>query len=153
VVASIETVSPRSPDASELIEALDAELRERYQVTETHGLSARDLDDPQTVFLVARDGGQAIACGALRRIDPGIGEVKRMFVRAEFRGRGVSRLILQALETEARKRGIVTLRLETGVRQPEAIGLYRSSGYVQIPVFGEYVGDIHSVCYEKTLPK
>ena len=152
MTVSIERVSPQSDEARELIEALDTELRARYQTTETHGLSARDLDDPETVFLVARNGGHAIACGALRRIDAGIGEVKRMFVRAEFRGRGFSRQILQALETEARQRGILRLRLETGVRQPEAIGLYRSAGYVQIPVFGEYVGDIHSVCYEKTLP-
>lgn len=151
MTVSIERMSPQSGEARKLIEALDAELRARYQTAETHGLSARDLDDPETVFLVARRGSDAIACGAIRRIDAATGEVKRMFVHPGFRGRGLSRQILLALEEEARQKGIVTLRLETGVRQPEAIGLYRSAGYAQIPAFGEYVGDIHSVCYEKSL--
>jgi ribosomal protein S18 acetylase RimI-like enzyme len=74
-----------------------------------------------------------------------------MFVLPEFRGRGIARHILMALESTAQERGYSTLRLETGTRQPEVIGLYKSAGYGEIPCFGEYAGDLFSVCFEKRL--
>jgi putative acetyltransferase len=74
-----------------------------------------------------------------------------MFVHSTWRKRGVARQLLAALETEARKLGYTALRLETGIGQPEAIGLYRSSGYVDILPFREYIGNGASVCFEKLL--
>lgn len=99
----------------------------------------------------ARVDGTAVACGALRRLGPDTSEVKRMYVRPAFRGRGLARRILAELEETARRRAAARIRLETGMRQPEAIALYRSAGYVEIALFGEYVGDPTSVCFEKRL--
>jgi putative acetyltransferase len=142
---------PDSDDGRHLIQRLDKDLRQRYSAIAIHGLHPQDVVDPRLVFLVASIGGQAVGCGALRPLEPGVGEVKRMFVRPEFRGRGIARQILMALESTARERGYSRLRLETGTRQPEAIGLYRSAGYVEIPCFGEYVDGLFSVCFEKRL--
>jgi GNAT superfamily N-acetyltransferase len=140
---------PDSDDGRHLIQQLDEDLRQRYPAITIHGLYPQDIADPSLTFLVASIDGQVVGCGALRYLEPGVGEVKRMFVLPEFRGRGIARHILSALESTARERGYSTLRLETGTRQPEAIGLYRSAGYSEIPCFGEYADDLFSVCFEK----
>jgi len=142
---------PDSDDGRSLIQRLDEDLHQRYPAVAIHGLRPEDLADPHLTFLVASMDGQAIGCGALRLLAPGVGEVKRMFVRPEFRGRGIARHILFALESTARERGYSMLRLETGIRQPEALRLYRSAGYAEIPCFGEYADDRFSVCFEKRL--
>jgi putative acetyltransferase len=140
---------PDPEDGRRLIQRLDEDLLQRYPATAIHGLHPQDIADPHLTFLVASVDGHALGCGALRPLEPGVGEVKRMFVLPEFRGRGIARQILMALESTARERGYSTLRLETGTRQPEAIGLYRSAGYSKIPCFGEYADDLFSVCFEK----
>jgi GNAT superfamily N-acetyltransferase len=84
-------------------------------------------------------------------MEPGAVEVKRMYVRESFRGRGLGRRILDALESIARERGITRLRLETGIGQPEAIALYQSAGYVPIETYGEHLGNELSRCFEKGL--
>jgi putative acetyltransferase len=81
-------------------------------------------------------------------LEPGVGEIKRMFVVRDFRGCGIGRRILAALESRALELGHRTLRLETGKGQPEAICLYRSSGYREIAGFGEYAENEFSVCFE-----
>src|SRR5262249_55727197 len=93
----------------------------------------------------------AVGCGAVRPLEPGVGEVKRMFVLPEARGRGIARQILRSLEAAAGSLGFRVLRLETGQRQPEAIRLYQTAGYAEIPRFGEYADDPFSVCFEKRL--
>ncbi|WP_117214215.1 GNAT family N-acetyltransferase [Allorhizocola rhizosphaerae] len=105
------------------------------------------------VFLVAvePDTGEAIACGALRRLDATSAEVKRMFVVPRMRGSGVATGVLRALEAAAAQRGWRTLRLETGTEQPEAQRFYRREGYREIPLFGSYVGSTLSVCFEREL--
>ena len=140
-----------SPDALAICAELDADLRQRYPGSPTNGLTTRDLDDPATVFLVARLQDAVVGCGALRRLEPWLGEVKRMFIRPEFRGRGAGRRILAALEAAAREAGMRTLRLETGERQPEAIRLYESAGYRPIARYGPFVDDPLSRCFEKHL--
>ncbi len=122
-----------------LTTAQQAELRARYDGDSEPGTppSAADV----SVVLVARDDdGTAVGCGALRALDGGVAEVKRMYVVPEARGRGLSRLLLAGLQDAARARGWTTLRLETGPRQPEAIALYEGAGYRPIPAFGAYVG-------------
>ena len=105
-----------------------------------------------SVFLVARDpAGHALGCGALRHLEPGAAELKRMYVRPEARGSGLGRAILTALETEAKRLGVAVLRLETGHEQHEAIGLYERAGYERIPCFGAYADGPVSICYERTL--
>ncbi len=130
---------------------LDAELAARYPASAIHGLHAGDAADPELVFLVARVDGLPVGCGVLRRLAPGVGEVKRMFVLATHRGQGVGRAVLAALEDKAYARGDTLLRLETGARQPEATALYRAAGYTEIDPYGEYTNDPFSVCFEKQL--
>ena len=128
------------PDVQRLAEAQQAELRARYDGGAEPGTppSAADL----AIVLVARDeDGTVIGCGALRGIADGVGELKRMYVVPAARGRGVSKVVLAALEDAARERGWTTLRLETGPRQPEAVALYSGAGYQPIGPFGAYAGD------------
>lgn len=110
--------------------------------------SSADID----LFLVAvsRDG-VAVACGALRRLDAGTAEVKRMYVVPEMRGTGVAADLLRALESAAAGQGLHVLRLETGTEQPDAQRFYRREGYREIPLFGTYVGSELSVCFERDL--
>lgn len=95
--------------------------------------------------------GDPVACGDLQRLEPVVGEVKRMYVCPAYRGRGLSRLILAAVEELAMRRGMRTLRLETGRFLPPALGLYTSSGYTEIPLFGQYIGRPTSICFEKSI--
>jgi putative acetyltransferase len=102
-------------------------------------------------FVVGFVENAPVACGALQQLADGIGEIKRMYVVPALRGQGLSRRILVALEDLAVRRGLHTLRLETGAFLAAAVGLYTSSGYTKIPPFGQYVGHPASVCYEKVL--
>jgi ribosomal protein S18 acetylase RimI-like enzyme len=147
----IRAVAHDSEEARALIRALDEDLRRRYPGIALHGLHPEDVRDRRLIFLIAHADGRAIGCGAARELEPSIGEVKRMFVQPAWRRQGVARQILAALETHARKCGWVVLRLETASGQPEAISLYRAAGYVDIPAFGEYVGNPASMCLEKRL--
>ncbi|RPH34317.1 GNAT family N-acetyltransferase [bacterium] len=142
---------PDSEEARTLIRELDADLLLRYPEQWIHGLHPEDIQDDELVFLVVRHGTELVGCGALRPLEAGMAEIKRMFVRPPYRGRGISRKILGALESIARERGYAVLRLETGTEQPEALALYRSSGYAGIPSYGEYLGNPYSICFEKKL--
>ena len=127
-------------DVRQLTAAQQAELRARYEGGQEPGTppSAADV----AVVLVARDtGGEALGCGALRPLEDGVAEIKRMYVVPAARGRGLSKLVLAGLEAAARDRGWTTLRLETGPRQPEAIALYEGAGYRPIAAFGPYADD------------
>ena len=148
----IVPVAADSSEARALIELLDADLQRRYPGAVIHGLRPDEAQDPRLSFFVARDGGEAVGCAALRELGPHTGEVKRMFVRDGYRGRGIARRLIDALETRGRELGYDTLRVETGEGQPEAINLYQSAGYTPIPPFGEYAGNSYSRCFEKRLP-
>ncbi|HEY4413805.1 MAG TPA: GNAT family N-acetyltransferase [Gaiellaceae bacterium] len=109
--------------------------------------------EPDGVFLVVRDDdGAAIACGGIARFDATRGELKRMYVVPAARGRGLGRRLLDELEAEARRLGYRGVVLETGDRQPEALGLYLSSGYERIPCYPPYDSRALSLCFEKRLP-
>lgn len=137
--------------ASGLLRDLDAELDSRYPGAPIYGIDALEFALSGGYFGIAHAGAEVIGCGAFRPFDTSSVEIKRMFVRPAFRGRGVARRILQSLHIEARTRGYVFSVLETGKRQPEAIALYESEGYQRIELFGPYVGDPFSVCFRKTL--
>jgi ribosomal protein S18 acetylase RimI-like enzyme len=102
-------------------------------------------------FVVGLVDGWPVACGALQHIGPGLGEIKRMYVRPAYRGRGLARLILAALEERAVQSGCRTLRLETGRNLAPALGLYQGAGFQPIPRYGDYVDNPLSVCFEKIL--
>jgi GNAT superfamily N-acetyltransferase len=105
------------------------------------------------VYLVASDGAVPVACGALRRLDATTAEVRRMFVAALARRRGLARAMLEALEDAALDFGYDTLLLETGLRQHAAMSLYEAAGFARIAPFGSYVGDPTSVCFAKDIAK
>ena len=140
-----------SPDAVALCDAQQADIRARYGFRDTEpGVkpSAADV----TVFLVARDDdGTPLGCGALRGLDGGVVELKRMYTVPAARGRGVGRAVLTALEDEARARGFTLARLETGDRLPEAHRLYARAGYAPIPCWGAYASSAISLCLERVL--
>jgi GNAT superfamily N-acetyltransferase len=136
---TLETTSWDDDDVQRLAAEQQAEIRARYDGAGEPGTppSAADI----SVVLVARDdAGVAVGCGALRSLGDSVAEVKRMYVVPAARGRGVARAVLAGLEDAALDRGWTTLRLETGPRQPEAVGLYLSAGYRPIPAFGGYAG-------------
>lgn len=101
--------------------------------------------------VVAYEGGTPLGCGAIKPYGEGVMEVKRMYVTPENRGRGIASLILGELESWARELGYNKCILETGIKQPEAISLYRKSGYNVTPNYGQYAGVEISVCFEKIL--
>ena len=139
--------------ARSLIDALNSELSDRYPEPGANHfrLDPEEVADGRGAFLVAARAGRLVGCGAVRRIEERTGEIKRMFVCPEERGRGLGRALLAALETEARALGIARLVLETGARQPEAIALYRRAGFEEVAPFGEYIGSPLSVCMAKNL--
>jgi putative acetyltransferase len=149
------TIMAERPDAQDsltLLAALRGELAEKYP-DELRGvaLSPDELMIPGAVFVVARLSGKAVGCGAIRPLETGVAEVKRMFVVAGARGHGIGHAVLAQLETLARKMGYAKLRLETGLKQPEAIALYRKAGYGPYPCYGPYATNPLSVCFEKRL--
>ena len=143
----ISSENPNSPDAFELIRELDEELLSRYPKQSVHGMKPSEA----VTFFIARTDKRAIGCGALREISPELAEIKRMFVRSNHRGKGISKQILRKLESTAIEFGYEKIWLETGDEQPEALHLYESSGYHRIPCYGEYISDPHSICFEKIL--
>ncbi len=140
------------PDAAALRAEQQAGLAELYDGTED---IEPDLPPDEMVHTVlVRAGGEPVATGSLRvgeHLPPGTGELKRMYVRPPWRGRGLSRLVLAGLEEAAVARGLRRLILETGLRQTAAVGLYRSAGYRRIPNFGIYAEEPTSVCYGRWL--
>ena len=148
--ADIRELAWDDPRGEALRLAQRAELTIRYETPDSEPGPAPTAADI-SLFLVAFDGDEAIACGGLRQIDTSHGEVKRMYVLPNRRGSGVSTAVLRALEDAARERGWDRLVLETGDRQPDAIRFYEREGYSRIPNFGHYVDSALSLCFEKVL--
>lgn len=142
---------PNQPELLALIEALDAYQIPLYPQGTHHGINLDALCAPNVLFAVGRtEGAEAIVCGALA-LNPGYGELKRMFTKPAFRGQGLARVLLTFLEAEAQKRGCSHFMLETGYRQLEAIAFYERCGYSRRSPFGEYEADPNSVFLEKLL--
>lgn len=154
---SVERVSLDDPVARALVDHLFEELNERYGAEEDGGagwyaeVTAEKVAPPDGVFLVARWDGEPVGCGAIKRLDAGVGEVKRMYTAPAGRRKGVARSLLAQLEVEARALGYRALQLETGEEQPEAVALYDSAGWSRIPTYGRYRDDPRSICFRKDL--
>lgn len=165
----IEPVDPLGMAAGQLVQEMVAEIPPRYgEVLDAAAAAERAgavlaanaaFLGERSVFLLAVAGDQAIGCGGIQPIGveeddeagPLTGEVKRMYVVKEWRRRGVGAAILGELEERAHQLGYCRLVLETGNRQPEAVALYTSSGWLRVAPFGPYVGDPTSICFEKQL--
>jgi len=145
----LATEDPRSADAARLIDLLSAELGQRYGEDGSGHFQPEDVCVPGGAFVIARLDGVPVGCGALRPMSPEIGEIKRMYVEPPYRGKGIARRILVDLERRAAAFGYVSVRLETGTLQREALRLYESSGYHRIECYGYHKDDPRSLCFEK----
>ena len=148
-ILTIRAERPHQPDVMRLIEALDAQMTALYPPESNHLLDAAALSDPAVTFLVVRDGDHVVGCGALKRDPRGWGEIKRMYVRPDRRGRGIGKRVLAELEEIARKACLPLLRLETGIHNHDALALYRRAEFVECEAFGDYQPDPLSVFMEK----
>lgn len=138
-------------EAVALIEELDSHLEPLYPPESRHGLNIEALRATNVLFAMARDElGVAHGCGAVVLLS-GFAELKRMYVRPKSRGRGVGALILQFLERQAADRGYVTIMLETGIKQSEALSFYERLGYVRRGPFGSYRSDPLSIFMERRI--
>lgn len=152
-------IIPLDPDlaaARALLAASDRLMGELYPALSSQHLeSALGLKQAEVLFLGAWVGAELAGCGAVRRrrdsAGQAYGEIKRVFVHAEQRGRGLARLLMLALEQDLMARGIALACLETGIRQPEALALYARLGYRQRGPFGEHEADATGVFMEKIL--
>ena len=148
---NIETLDPDSPEVQALIAASDAYYIDLYPAESNHLESSEDLKKPNVILLGCRIDGELVASAAAKilRDDVEYAEIKRLFVLDRHRGKGLSNEIMCHLETELQNRGISLFRLETGIKQAEALGLYRKIGYRECAPFGSYVADPLSVFMEK----
>jgi putative acetyltransferase len=137
-------------DFLQLVNLLDEELSGRYG-EEQLKLSVYNTINVDASVIVIYDDGQPIACGCFRRYEPEAIELKRMFVKPDFRGRGIASIILQALEKWGAEQGYELAFLETGVKQLEAIASYKKSGYEIIDNYGPYKNSSYSICMKKKI--
>ncbi|EID53318.1 GNAT family N-acetyltransferase [Saccharomonospora xinjiangensis] len=154
----IRTVAFDHPDAVKLIDAVQQEYVARYGDPDLTPVDPAEFAPPSGLFLVGYLDDVPVACGGWRAHDvadpplvPGDAEMKRLYVVPSLRGRGLARTMLAEVERTAVQAGRTRLVLETGTKQPEAIALYRSSGYVDMPGFGVYADDPLSVCLSRPL--
>ncbi|WP_110180343.1 GNAT family N-acetyltransferase [Nocardioides solisilvae] len=146
------------PDSVRLVEEVQAEYVQRYGGPDEAPIDPSQFEGERGGFYVGYLDGVPVATGAWRQVapPPGTGpgpvaEVKRMYVAASHRRLGLARQVLAQLEEAAAAAGVRTLVLETGLRQPEAIALYESSGYHVIPGYGYYAEAELSRCFGKDL--
>ncbi|HTD04684.1 GNAT family N-acetyltransferase [Undibacterium sp.] len=141
--------SPNQAEVLSLIAELDAYQNSLYPPESVYALDLSSVAEGHILLAVARDdAAHAIGCGAVV-LHPAFGELKRMYVRPQNRGQGVAKQILAVLECEAAKSGCRLLKLETGPRQAEALGLYALCGYERRGPFGQYSDDPLSVFMQK----
>ena len=139
-----------NPDFVKLVKFLDTDLAERDGNDHSFYSQFNKIDKIKYVA-VAYENDQAIGCGAIKEFAPGVMEVKRMYTLPECRGKGIAAMVLAELEIWAAEMLYDKCVLETGKRQPEAIALYKKSGYKIIPNYGQYAGIENSVCFEKEM--
>jgi GNAT superfamily N-acetyltransferase len=134
-----------------LIAELDAHLQPLYARESRHGFSVQGLIADSVAFFVIREAGAPAGCGGIKLFGTEYAEIKRMYVRPEFRGLGFGKRMLDHLAGYAKTHNVAILRLETGIHQHAAIRLYEREGFKRIPPFGTYRNDPVSLCYEKQI--
>ena len=150
---NIQPLNPDDDQALRLLALSDAYIKSLYPPECTHLDGAEVLKQPNVLFVGAYKGTSLASCGAVKILtdDVTYGEIKRLFVAPEYRGEGISVAIMTHLENHLIKSGVDTVRLETGVKQPEALALYHKLGYAERRPFGAYPDDPLSVFMEKVL--
>jgi putative acetyltransferase len=138
---AIARADPRAPDVRALLADLDAYLGTLYPAESNFLLDVDSLAAPEVAFYVVRKQGTPVGCGAIVNRDSAYGELKRLYVTPEERGRGLSRIMLAQIETAARLMALPLIRLETGTRQTEALRFFSTAGFTRCGVFGDYPAD------------
>ena len=150
---NISLIDPRRDDVQALLALSDAYMQALYPAESNHLESPLALAQPNVHFLGVHVDGELAACGAVKTMDDDglYGEIKRVFVLERHRGKGLSKQIMLRLEAHLLATGVPLARLETGISQPEALGLYERLGYAYRAPFGKYQLDPLSVFMEKQL--
>jgi putative acetyltransferase len=151
-LVSLKRTDSKNPDYHLLVTFLDADLKIRDGEDHAFFAQYNKSDDIRNV-VICYAAGAAVGCGAFKFFSRGTVEIKRMFVRPEFRGKGIAAKILAELEGWAQELQFAVCVLETGQKQPEAIALYLKSGYNRIPNYGQYENVESSVCMSKAISK
>ncbi|KKX34479.1 GNAT family N-acetyltransferase [Rhizobium sp. LC145] len=151
MTVTIDIEPPRQPEILRLLELSDAYAASLYPAESNHLVDVSTLEKDTVSFLVARKDGSIVGCCALVEAADGTAEIKRMFVDPEARGLKIGKLLMDALIERGRELSLSAIRLETGIHQPEAIGLYRRYGFVEIEPFGAYKPDPLSLFMERRL--
>lgn len=140
-LVEIRQVDPAEPDARQCLRSYFAELERRsggpFDPTTGSTAEPHEVRPPAGLFLVAYLGEAPIACGALKHFPGGATDIKRMWVAEPARGLGIGRRLLEELESRAAEHGSDTVRMETNATLTEAIALYLSAGYVEVPAFND----------------
>ncbi|MFI7411242.1 GNAT family N-acetyltransferase [Streptomyces sp. NPDC049627] len=150
---TVDLVDGAAPDARACLDVYAADIDERFP----EGYDRAWLVRPEEVsgdagaFFVAREEGRPVGCGALRRLEPGVGEIRHVWVHPEARRLGLARRLLAALEQEAAARHLAVVRLDTHAVLTEAQAMYRACGYTEIPAYNDDVYGGH--WFEKRLPQ
>lgn len=149
----ITAIDPHSKHARDLLALSDDYLAALYPAESIHLANATGLSDPSSLFLGMADGQNMIGCGLVKIIEGDIpyGELKRVFIKEAYRGQGLSRKLIGALEDHLIENAVWWVKLETGIYQPEALGLYQSLGYTERGPYGVYALDPLSIFMEKHL--
>ncbi|SRR6266496_51472 len=137
-----------NPDFVELVKHLDSDLAQRDGKDHSFYAQFNRIDQIKQV-VVAYEDSKPVGCGAIKEYAPDTMEIKRMYTSPESRGKGIASRVLHELEGWASELSYEKCILETGKRQPEAIGLYKKNGYKLIPNYGQYAEVENSLCFEK----
>jgi putative acetyltransferase len=149
---TIKHEDPGQPDVMLLLEARDALMQSLYPPESCHYLDIEAMRQPPMRFFSAAIDGEVLGCGGIW-LHEDYAEIKSLYIKPKARGRGLAKTIMARLEAEARGANLKLVRLETGIHQLEALGLYRALGYAERGSFGDYpVNDPNSVFMEKRLP-
>lgn len=151
MTVTIALEPPRQPDVMRLLELSDAYAASLYPAESNHMVDISTLEGEGVSFFVARREDAVLGCGALVEAGDGTAEIKRMFVDEQARGLKLGKRLVDAILERAREMNLLAVRLETGIYQPQAIGLYRANGFTEIGAFGSYRPDPLSIFMEKKL--
>lgn len=147
----IKLEPPRQPEVLRLMEMSNTYMASLYPAESNHMVDIDALEKPTVSFFVARHDGAIVGCCALVEAGDGTAEIKRMFVDPSARGLRIGQMMMDALIARGQGLGLLAIRLETGISQPEAIGLYRKAGFAEIEPFEPYKLDPLSMFMELKL--
>lgn len=147
---SLTRTEATHPDFIHLVALLDDDLAHRDGEEHDFYHQFNSIESLKYCMLIY-ENDIPVGCGAIKAFDSKTMEVKRMYVPPQKRGKGIASAILKGLEVWAKELGYKRCVLETGIRQPEAIALYKKNGYQRIPNYGQYLGIANSVCFENVL--